>query len=67
MFYVKPLHISTLCMMTFLPGVEVANFMIHLDNYLENTFLELLVNVHVDNNSSGRSKSGEMEKTYSYE
>lgn len=54
-------------MITFLPGVEVANFMSHLDNYLENIFLELLVNVHVDNSSSGRSKSGDMGKTYSYE
>lgn len=54
-------------MMTFLPGAEVANFMSHLDNYLENVFLELLVNVHVDNSSTGRSNSGVMRKTYSYE
>lgn len=41
MFYKKTPHISALCMMTFLPGAEVANFMSHLDNYLENVFLEL--------------------------
>lgn len=54
-------------MMTFLPGVQVANFMSHLGNYLENVFLELLVNVHVDNSSTGRSNNGVMWKTYSYE
>lgn len=64
MFYKKNLHRSTLCMMTFLPGAEVANFMSHLDNYLENVFLELLGNVHVDNSSTGKSNSGGMGKIY---
>jgi len=31
--------------MTSLPGAEVANFMSHLDNFLENIVVELLVNV----------------------
>lgn len=49
--------------MTSLPGAEVANFMSHLDNFLENTVVELLVNVHVDNSSTGRSNSwGYVEK-----
>lgn len=53
--------------MTFLPGAEVANFMSHLDNFLENTVVELLVNVHVGNSSTGRSNSGVIWKNCSYE
>lgn len=64
MFYKKPLHIRTLCMMTFLPGAEVANFMSHLDNYLENVFLELLGNVYVANSSTGKSNIGVTGKIY---
>lgn len=54
-------------MMTSLPGAEVANFTSHLDNFLENTVVELLVNVHRGNSSTGRSNSGVMGKKCSYE
>lgn len=43
--------------MIFLAGAEVANFVSHLDGFLESTAVDLLLNVHVSNNSAGRSNS----------